>query len=65
MIYASTPAEVIPGARVMHLTTGGHWKVLTVKADGSIFARSDLGARRTVKAETVTKCLRRAADRQK
>lgn len=65
MIYASTPAEVFPGACVMHLTTSGYWKVLTVNADGSIFAQSDLGKLHTVKAETVTKCLRRAANRQK
>jgi hypothetical protein len=56
-VYASERAQVVPGALIKHVTTGGMWTVIYVNEDGSVFARSDMGARRTVKAEHVDKGL--------
>lgn len=57
--FATTREELVPGAELKHISTGGQWKVLRVNEDGSIFGRSDMGARRTVKAEHVDKGLER------
>lgn len=59
-IYATSRDEVVVGARIPHLSTGGRWTVIHVNADGSVFARSDMGARRTVSAENVEAGLRYA-----
>jgi hypothetical protein len=51
--YATSLDDVVPGALVKHVTTGGQWRVLSVNDDGSIRAVSDMGATRTVPAEKV------------
>lgn len=59
--YATTRDQVIPGALILHITTGGQWRVVRVNDDGTVFAESDMGARRTVKAEHVDAGLAYAA----
>lgn len=59
--YATTREELVVGGHVKHITTGGEWTVIRINDDGSIFAHSDLGARRTVKAEDVDRGLATAA----
>ena len=51
--YATSREELVEGSAIPHVTTGGMWRVLRVNDDGSIFARSDMGAQRTVKTEHV------------
>lgn len=51
--HATSREQLVEGATFPHLTTGGQWTVIRVNDDGSVFAVSDMRARRTVKAEHV------------
>lgn len=59
--YAASREELVEGSHFPHVTTGGNWKVIRVNEDGSVFAQSDMGARRTVKPEHVEAGLTYAA----
>ena len=60
-MHATDRSQIVPGATFPHLTTGGQWKVIRVNEDGSVFAVSDMNARRTVAADKVDAGLKYAA----